>query len=499
MDQEFDVCVVGGGINGAGIARDAAGRGLSVLLVEQGDLAGATSSASSKLIHGGLRYLEYYEFGLVRKALREREVLLGLAPHIIWPLTFILPHDRLLRPAWMIRAGLFLYDHLAARVTLSGSSGVDLASHPTGKILKEGYKLAFRYSDCWVDDSRLAVLNAMDAKERGAAVMTRTRCRSLLPIPRRGIWQVGLEDCAGRQKTASARTIVNAAGPWVQAILEENGLVTKETPSLRLVKGSHIVVPKVHDGEEAFILQQPDGRVVFVLPFESNFSLIGTTEEPISGDPGAAAISEAEMSYLCDAVNRSFRVALSPESIIWHFSGVRPLLDGGEEDISSVTRDYHLMKSSHYECGILSVFGGKVTTYRALAEEAVGMLTDKPGWTAESVLPGGDLGESFEAFLDRKKARYPWLPEDLLRRYARAYGTRMDIVLEGKASLESLGREVCEGLYEAEIAYLGRYEFARTAGDVLWRRTKLGLHMAADEDPGAEIEVILDKYSPDFS
>ncbi len=461
---EYDLCVIGGGINGAGIARDAAGRGLSVLLVEKGDLAAATSSASTKLIHGGLRYLEHYEFRLVRESLKERETLLAMAPHIIWPLSFILPHDKTLRPAWLIRAGLFLYDHIGGRKTLPASRGVSLAGGP----LQARYKKGFRYADCWVEDARLVVLNAMDAAKRGAVIRTRTACTGLKPA--NGGWQVELNG----KEIATARIAVNAAGPWVRALLDQTGLARSKTPQVRLVKGSHIIVPHLYNGAHAYILQQPDKRIVFTIPYEQDFTLIGTTDTEISGDPGAAALDAQETDYLCAAVNRSFAAQITPDDIVTSYSGVRALLDDGDENASRVTRDYRLELDEH-EGGakLLSVFGGKLTTYRRLAEEAVDMLSHKPRWTAGATLPGGDF-DDFETFVTARQARYPALPAELVRRYARAYGTLMDHFAQDP------GRHFGDDLYEAEIAYLIEHEWARTAEDILWRRSKRGLHVAPE-------------------
>jgi glycerol-3-phosphate dehydrogenase len=475
---DYDLCVIGGGINGAGIARDAAGRGIKVLLVEKGDLAGATSSASTKLIHGGLRYLEYYEFHLVAEALREREILLGIAPHIVAPLEFVLPHDSHLRPAWMIRAGLFLYDHLAGRRRLQKSHGIKFAGHPYGAPLKENYKQGFTYADCRVDDSRLVILNAMDAASRGAAILTRTRCDVLKAEDE--LWHIGLTDSVtGGLSTHTASMIVNAGGPWVHDILMASNLATPQTPHVRLVKGSHIVLPRLYDGEQAYILQQPDRRIVFVIPYEQNFSMVGTTDENYTGDPAAAAISQGEIDYLCAAVNRSLKQPVDQGQIVGTWSGVRPLLDDGRDSASAVTRDYKLITDIHDGAKILSVFGGKITTYRHLAEEAVNKLCGGKPWTARAPLPGGDLPSGdFDTFLQAKQSQYLWLPADLCRRYAHQYGTRMDVLLAGRGSLDDLGAHYGGGLYETEVSYLLQHEWARTAEDILWRRTKLGFHVA---------------------
>jgi len=477
--QRFDLAVVGGGVNGAGIARDAAGRGLKVLLCEQGDLGGATSSASSKLIHGGLRYLEHYEFRLVREALQEREVLLDAAPHLIRPLSFVLPHDAHLRPAWMIRAGLFLYDHLARRKTLAGSRGIDFTHDPAGRPLKPQFTRGFSYSDCWVDDARLVVLLAVDAKERGAEILTRTPCAA---ARRDGdAWSVTL-GTGGARRTVRARALVNAGGPWVGQVLKRT-LGRNDAPQPRLVKGSHIVVPRLYDGEHAYILQNRDRRIVFVIPYEGRFSLIGTTDVPFSGDPAGVGISPGEKQYLCDAVGAWFRHPPKPADAVWDFAGVRPLFDDASDDPSAVTRDYVLALEDEANLApLISVYGGKITTFRRLAEQALEKLAPhfpgmKPAWTARAALPGGDLGgKSFEAFRADFAARYPFLPASLALRLARAYGSRAERVLGGARALDGLGRDLGAGLHEREAEFLLDVEFARTADDILWRRTKLGLH-----------------------
>ncbi|HEX8665727.1 MAG TPA: glycerol-3-phosphate dehydrogenase [Beijerinckiaceae bacterium] len=476
----YDLLVVGGGINGAGIARDAAGRGLKVLLVEKGDLAGATSSASSKLIHGGLRYLELYEFRLVREALAEREVLLSIAPHIAWPLTFVLPHDASLRPAWMIRAGLFLYDHLARRAKLAGSRGLDLRRDPAGAALRPEYVRGFSYSDAWVDDARLVVLNALDASERGATV--RTRCRFVKAEPADGLWRAVVQPEGGPPETVTARVLVNAAGPWVDEVLR-SGLGRAGPRNLRLVKGSHIVVPRLYEGEHAYILQNPDRRIVFVIPYEGRFSLIGTTDLFYEGDPADVAITPQETAYLCEAASRFLAKAVTPADVVWSYSGVRPLYDDASGNPSAMTRDYVFdVEGGDGRPPVLSVFGGKITTYRRLAEHAMEKLASflpglKPAWTAGAPLPGGDFpGADFDAYLAELRRARPWLPPDLARRLGRAYGTRAERVLGGAASLADLGEDLGAGLTEREASYLVETEWARTPDDILWRRSKLGLH-----------------------
>jgi glycerol-3-phosphate dehydrogenase len=478
----YDLLIVGGGINGAGIARDAAGRGLSVLLCEQDDLAAHTSSASTKLIHGGLRYLEYYEFGLVRKSLQEREVLLRAAPHIIRPLSFVMPHSPGLRPAWMIRAGLFLYDHLGKRELLPASQAVDLRTHAAGQPLKPELTRGFVYSDAWVEDARLVVLNALDAYERGARLLTHTRCVSARRYD--DLWDVTLQpEGEAPAHVVRCRALVNAAGPWVVNFLHDAlGLTSRR--HLRLAKGSHIVVPRMFEHDHAYLLQNPDKRILFAIPYEREFTLIGTTDVEYEGDPSAPSITNGEIVYLCDMANRYFAHAISPADVLWTYAGVRPLLADGADSLSAVTRDYFLECDATSErAPLLSVFGGKITTYRRLAEEALALLTQsmphmKPAWTALAPLPGGDIPNAdFEAFLAEFRRSTPWLPEALARRYARAYGTRVDRLLAGARSLAELGEDFGGGLHEVEIDYLVSQEWARTAEDILWRRSKLGLHV----------------------
>jgi glycerol-3-phosphate dehydrogenase len=486
----YDLLVVGGGINGTGIARDAAGRGLTVMLCEKDDLASHTSSSSTKLIHGGLRYLEYGEYRLVRKALQEREVLLRSAPHIIWPLRFVMPHMPRLRPAWMIRAGLFLYDHLARRELLPGSRGIDLRRHPAGAPLINSLKRGFVYSDGWVDDARLVVLNAIDAKERGALIRTRTR---LLSATRdAGEWQVMLSDPGGTINIR-ARAIANAAGPWVSDLLKSalddgEGSRRGAHHSVRLVKGSHIVTRRLFDHDHAYIFQNPDKRIIFAIPYEHDYTLIGTTDIEYHGDPSKVEISADETRYLCDSINRYFKQQIGPQDVCWTYSGVRGLLeDEHAENASAVTRDYLLeLDAPDAEAPLLSVFGGKITTFRKLAEEAVDKLGAAIGpsvqsWTEGAVLPGGDIPDAnFERFLGALKQQNPWLPADLAHRYARAYGTRTPVLLGAAKSIEELGQAFAPGLYEAELRYLRDNEWAMRAEDVLWRRSKLGLHMERD-------------------
>lgn len=479
--EPVDLLVVGGGINGAGIARDAAGRGLSVMLVEQDDLASHTSSASTKLIHGGLRYLEYGEFRLVRESLIERERLWGMAPHIIWPLRFVLPQNHSPRPSWLVRLGLFVYDHLGGRKKLPGTRMVDLAKSPFGAGLAQRSGKAFIYSDCWVEDSRLVVLNAMSAAEMGAVIRTRTR----LVAARReaALWAATLENDGGSACTVRARALVNAAGPWVADVIERSDRVRSKS-QVRLVKGSHIVVPRLHEGDHALVLQNPDRRIVFAIPYERRYTLVGTTEEAWTGPSGHPAIDKTEAAYLLDTINRYFARRIAATDIVRSYSGIRPLHDDHSANASAVTRDYVLdLDAGDGMAPMLSVFGGKITTYRKLAEQALAELapqlrTAGGAWTAGAALPGGDLpGRDFDAYAQGLTARHPGLPPLLVRRLARAYGTRCKEILRDAAVADDLGEDFGGGLHATEVAYLCDREFARSAEDVLWRRGKLGLHV----------------------
>jgi glycerol-3-phosphate dehydrogenase len=486
--NECDLLIIGGGINGAGIARDAAGRDLKVILVEQSDLASSTSSASTKLIHGGLRYLETFEFRLVREALVERERLLAVAPHIIRPLQFVLPHVAGLRPRWQIRAGLFLYDHLGGRRRLPASRSIRLNT-AFGAGLKSSIQHGFLYSDCWVDDSRLVVLNALDAAARGAQIRVRT---SFLSAARVGAaWSVRVLDHHTRVRSEiRARAVVNAAGPWVEQVLQQiEGIDSRS--QVRLVKGSHIVVPRLYAGEHAYLLQHPDGRVVFTIPYQQHFTLIGTTDVPYEEDPAAVSITPDEIVYLCNTVNAYFEQSITPEHVRWSYAGVRPLSDDDESSASKVTRDYKLeLDAPEGHAPLLSVFGGKITTYRRLAEAAMSKLTPliggaKSRWTHRQPLPGGQLPRGdFAAFARGVLERWPFLPEALAERLARGYGTRIGEVLGDSTSLAELGQQFGAGLTRAEVDYLRRQEWAHTAEDVAWRRTKLGLHMQPQELAG---------------
>ena len=489
-DCDVDILVVGGGINGCGIARDAAGRGLRVLLCEQDDLGAHTSSASTKLIHGGLRYIEQYDFALVRKALIEREVLINAAPHIIWPLRFVMPHDSHLRAAWMIRVGLFIYDHLARRRRLAGSSSIDLRRHPAGLPLAERLQKGFIYSDAWVEDSRLVVLNALDAAERGAEVHPRTRFESVtrhadhwLARLTRTTRNTAIADGSDQRSNVEvrARALVNAAGPWVGRVLDTATQAESQRP-VRLVKGSHIVVKRLFEHEFAYIFQNPDRRIIFAIPYESSYTLIGTTDIDYEGDPARVVIDTAEVNYLCEMASRYFRKPIEPNDVVASYSGVRPLHDDESSDPSSVTRDYSLEFDTS-AAPLLSVFGGKLTTYRRLAEQAMDRLAPLLGcagvaWTRSAFLPGGDMPDAdFERFVAQLAQSHPWLPPTLCRRYARAYGTRVDAVLGAATELAHLGEQIAPGLYSAEVDYLRRVEFAETTEDILWRRSKLALHL----------------------
>jgi len=486
-----DLLVIGGGVNGAGIARDAVGRGLSVVLCEKGDLAEGTSSRSGKLIHGGLRYLEYYEFRLVREALIEREVLLEAAPHIIWPMRFVLPHSPEQRSAWLVRLGLFLYDHLGGRKRLPASRRINLRAAPEGRIIKDEFRFAFEYSDCWVDDARLVVLNALDARQRGAIVLTRTAARSARRTD--GYWEVDLgEDgnAAGAAYQLRARAIVNAAGPWVEGVIGHVARLNSRR-RVRLVKGSHIVVPKFWDGPQAYLFQNHDKRVIFVNPYEEDLCLIGTTDVPYAGAAEDVAIDDAEIDYLLTAVNRYVTRELRRADVRYAYSGVRPLYDDNAANPSAVTRDYVFdTDGGGGRATLLSVFGGKITTYRKLAEHAMAELAGVfprmgRAWTARVPLPGGDLPDSdFDGFLASLRQRHTWLPVPLAQHYARLYGTRADAILDNARSLADLGRHFGGLLYEQEARYLRETEWAQTADDILLRRTKHGLHL----DQGARDE-----------
>ncbi len=475
--DSVDLLVIGGGINGVGIARDAAGRGLKVLLVDKDDLAAHTSSSSSKLIHGGLRYLEQYEFRLVAEALAEREILLTIARHLVWPARFVMPHVPELRPRWMIRAGLFLYDHLARRASLPGSHAVRLDVPPYDSGLRRELRHGFIYSDCRVDDARLVIVNAMDARRRGACILTRTECLSA----RRdgGIWRATI---TGNREVV-ARAVVNAAGPWVKHVLNQR-LAQPSNDGIKLVKGSHIVVPQLYRGDHAFILQNDDRRVVFMIPYGERHTLVGTTDVPVEGDPAAALASDAEAAYLCRAVGRYLEKPVTPAEVAWRYAGVRPLYDDGTNDPSAITRDYTLrVDDAAGAAPVLSIYGGKVTTYRRLAEHAMQKLAPyfrgmRPDWTANEPLLGGDFrGASREQARDMLFERYRFLPQEVLRSLFRRHGMLAYDVLDSVTSAADLGEHFGAGLYAREIDYFVQLEWALTAEDVLWRRTKVGLYL----------------------
>ena len=477
----YDLLVVGGGINGAAIARDASGRGLSVLLCERDDIAAHTSSASTKLIHGGLRYLEQFEFALVGKSLAERKLLLQMAPHIIWPLRFVLPHQPHLRPAWMIRFGLFLYDRLGGRRArgLRGSRSINLRKHVAGRPLQDFFVHGFVYSDAWVQDARLSILNAIDAAERGASVLTRTACIAARRESEH--WIADLRGADGALSQVRSRALVNATGPWVTRFLDDAAHLPHQY-KLRLVKGSHIVVRRLFKHPYAYIFQQPDRRIVFAIPFEHDFTLIGTTDIEYHGDPAAARIGDDEIAYLCKAASRYFKRAIHATDVVWSYSGVRPLLNDDSDQASEVTRDY-LLAFDNDGAPLLNVFGGKITTARKLAEEAVDALAEQfvvsqAAWTGQTPMPGGDLPNGdFDSFHEDFTLARPWLPDSLALRLCRNYGTRAARIVGGATTLEELGEDFGAGLYAAEVDYLISTEWARGADDILWRRTKLGLRI----------------------
>lgn len=479
MQHIYDLLVIGGGINGAGIARDAVGRGLSVCLAEKGDLAQATSSASTKLVHGGLRYLEHYEFRLVRESLIERERLLRIAPHIIWPLRFVLPHDKGLRPRWMLRLGLFLYDHIGGRKLLPPTRDVDLRAEPHAQVLEDRLTHGWEYSDCWVEDSRLVVLNCMDAKERGADIRTRTECVAL--DRRKDVWIADLRTPDGDIERIAARKLVNAAGPWVDQVLGQ-ALPQERHANLRLVKGSHLIFPRLFEHERAYIFQNRDNRIVFAIPYERDFTLVGTTDVLFEGDPTEIDISSQEAAYICDAVNEYLRAHVSPEEAVASYAGVRPLYEDKSASNSTVTRDYQFEVNTDGP-PLLSIFGGKLTTYRKLAEHALEKLgVEKGSWTANKPLPGGDIDpQHFDAFVIEQCATHSALTPAMIRRFARAYGTKIAHVLERAQDVSDLGEHFGGDLYERELEYLANYEFAQTSEDVLKRRSKLYLHLTEAE------------------
>ena len=491
--QSVDLAIIGGGINGCGIARDAVGRGYSVWLCEQGDLGGATSSSSTKLLHGGLRYLEHYEFRLVREALIEREVLWSIAPHIVRPLRFVLPHMKGMRPAWLLRLGLFIYDHLGGRTLLPGTSRADLARGPLSDGLISDLKFGYEYSDCWVEDNRLVVLNAMDAAERGAAIHTRTRCTDVQPLPG-GAWQVTARDLeTGAVQTVRAKMVVNAGGPWANGIARDLARLPPRG-RVRQVQGSHIVLPQLYAHDRCFIFQNTDGRIVFTIPYEGKFTLVGTTDRDFAGDPADVRASAEEVAYLCKLVSHYFRQPVMPADVVWSYSGVRPLYDNGTADAQKATRDYVFETDQLQGAPLLSIFGGKITTYRRLAEaamEKVAALIGPPsapgglsaGWTGREALPGGQFAPGgMSAEVQKLRGHYAFLTGPEAERLVRLYGTRAPEVLGDARTAADLGQAFGGGLTAREVDYLRRKEWVRQADDILFRRSKLGLHL----DPEAQ-------------
>jgi glycerol-3-phosphate dehydrogenase len=488
VGQVFDLAVIGGGVNGCGIARDAAGRGNSVFLCEMNDLASGTSSVSTKLVHGGLRYLEYYEFHLVREALIEREILWRIAPHIIRPLRFVLPHHAGLRPTWLLRLGLFLYDHIGGRKLLPPARSVDLAHEDVGKPLVPGrYRRGFEYSDCFVDDARLVVLTARDAANRGADIRTRTRAVETRQA--HGLWHVTVEDTlSGERSTIAARVLVNAGGPWVEQVLRLGVGVTTRA-RVRLVQGSHIVVRKLYDHDRAYIFQNGDGRIVFAIPYQDDFTLIGTTDRDYEGDPAKVKATDDEIAYLCASVSEYLAKPVTPEDVVWTYAGVRPLYDDGASEAKAATREYAFELDTPGGAPLLSIYGGKITTYRRLAEEALEKLSPylkgtkaREGWTATAPLPGGDMDVSAGPALTAELLRdYPFLTPAHAGRLAHAYGTRAVKTLGTATSMADLGRNFGATLTESEVRYLMANEWACTADDIVWRRSKLGLRLSATE------------------
>ncbi len=486
MSVDFDIFIIGGGVNGCGIARDAVGRGFSVALCEKSDLASGTSSGSTKLVHGGLRYLEHYEFRLVREALSERELLWSAAPHIIWPLRFVLPHHKELRPRWLLRLGLFIYDHIGGRKKLPATKSLNLKAHETGLPLKSEFEKAFEYSDCWVNDSRLVVLNAMDAAEKGAVIQTRTSC--IRAVREDKNWRITtLDHNTGEEKTVTARILINASGPWVDEVLKLP-LADQAAQNVRLVQGSHIVVPKLYQHDRCYIFQNADDRIIFAIPYEQDFTLIGTTDHDFKGSLDDIKIADEETSYLCAAASEYFNSEIKQEDVVWTYSGVRPLYDDGASKAQEATRDYVLRCDGELDQPkLINVFGGKITTYRRLAEsmlekveEAIGVKGAK--WTAAAKLPGGEFDpEKFSDVVEEYAVQFPFIERKTIWRLVRSYGTKALEILQGATSATDLGEDFGAGLTEREVKYLIKYEWAQTAEDIIWRRSKLGLRMSDAE------------------
>lgn len=493
--EPYDIFVVGGGINGCGIARDAAGRGFSVFLSEMNDLGSGTSSGSTKLIHGGLRYLEHYEFRLVRKALTEREVLWSMAPHIIWPMRFVLPHHRGMRPAWLLRLGLFLYDHIGGRKALPPTRRVDLTQDAAGEALRSEFRMAFEYSDCWVNDARLVALNARDAADRGAVIRTRSKVTRIRRQD--GVWHIGIEDTTtGKTETVTARLVVNAAGPWIDHILGQ-AAGQNDVSNIRLVQGSHIVVRRKFGHERAYFFQNTDGRIFFAIPYEAEFTLIGTTDRDYTGDLDDIAISDEEIDYLCAGASAYFKEPVTRDDIVWTYSAVRPLYDDGASKAQEATRDYVLKtEGGNGQPALINIFGGKITTYRRLAESVLERVEQQLGqrgasWTAGAALPGGDFSiDGYDAQVSALYRSFPFLAERHARRLVRLYGTKAHDILGDARTAEAMGRCFGDDLFECEVRYLVEKEWAVTAEDILWRRTKRGLTMSR-----AEAEALADYLS----
>jgi glycerol-3-phosphate dehydrogenase len=504
LDRIFDLAIIGGGVNGCGIARDAAGRGNSVFLCEMNDLASGTSSWSTKLVHGGLRYLEYYEFRLVREALIEREILWQIAPHIIRPLRFVLPHHAGLRPAWLLRLGLFLYDHIGGRHLLPPTRSVDLAHDAVGKpLIANRYTKGFEYSDCFVDDARLVVLTARDAADRGADIRTRTKAVDIRHAD--GIWQVAVENTRTKERaTIRARALVNAGGPWVENVLA-SGAGVNARAKVRLVQGSHIVTRKLYAHDRAYIFQNSDGRIVFVIPYQDEFTLIGTTDRDYHGDPSQVKATREEIEYLCAAASEYLAKPVTSDQVVWTYSGVRPLYDDGASEAKAATRDYVFELDTPGGAPLLSIYGGKITTYRRLAEEVLERLSPylrsakaREGWTGKSPLPGGDLDVSaLPALTAELRRNYPFLTEEHASRVAHAYGTRASKWLGNAKSLADLGQSFGATLTASEIKYLMTAEWALTADDIVWRRSKLGLHLSAEQIAAIDDWIVAQRTQPE--